>query len=198
MEGHVSLPFQARLNLSSTFYRVRKKSDIESCLLVWLNFTLGIGYMIGSGFKEEWCTFSRNHFAGSSAQMVSAELGLTSTQQTSYPRIIATGFTTLVMTKKFGSTMAILIYMFWDKLDGNTPRDTYITHSRVRVSLCVQRFCAFHPTCDISPIATGLPTNLIQKEVFVTINLNLATKYIRHISKADELDDDQSGPSVFS
>ena len=77
-----------------------------------LKITFGIGYMIGSSFKEEWCTFSRNHFAGSSAQMVSTKPGLTSTQQTSYTRIIATGFTTLVMTRNLGSTMAILIYIF--------------------------------------------------------------------------------------
>ena len=68
--------------------------------------------MIGSSFKDEWCPFSRNHFAGSSTQMESAELGLTSTQQTSCTSIIATGFTTLVMTRKLGSTMAILINMF--------------------------------------------------------------------------------------
>ena len=67
--------------------------------------------MIGSSFKDEWCPFSRNHFAGFSTQMVSAKLGLTSTQQTSNTSIIATGFTTLVMTKKLGLTMAILINM---------------------------------------------------------------------------------------
>jgi len=74
-------------------------------------FNLGIGNMIGSSFKDEWCPFSRNRSAGSPTQMVSAELGLTPTQQTSCTSIIATGFTTLVITRKLGSTMAILINM---------------------------------------------------------------------------------------
>ena len=105
------IAFPGALEPQFNFFKF-EKSDIASCLLVWLEFTLGIGYMIGSSFKEEWCTFSRNHFAGSSAQMVSTEPGLRSTQQTSYTRIITTGFTTLVMTRKFWSTMTILIYMF--------------------------------------------------------------------------------------
>ena len=65
-------------------------------------------------------------------------------------------------------------------------RDTHITHFRVRVSPYAQRFCTFHPTCDISPIAIGLPANLLQNEVFVVINLNLVTKNIRRILKTDE------------
>jgi hypothetical protein len=68
--------------------------------------------MTGSDFKDEWCPFTRDHFAHSSAQVVSTKLGSTSTQQTSCTSIIATGFTTLVMTRKFGSTMAILINVF--------------------------------------------------------------------------------------
>ena len=157
--------------------------------------------MTGSSFKHERGPFSRNHFAGPSAQMVSAELGLRSTQQTSSTSIITTGSSTLVMTRKFGSTMAILINVFKINWMVALQEDsTHITHIRIRASPYAQRFCAFHPTCDISPIATGLLANLLQKEVFVTINFNLATRNILHISKADELDcddDDQSEPSVF-
>ena len=156
--------------------------------------------MIGLGFKDEWCPFSRNHFACSSAQLVSAEPGLTSTQQTSCTSIIATGFTTLVITRKFESTMAVLNRV-WDKLDGNTLRDTHITHLPVRISPCEQDFCAFHPTCDMSPIAMRLPANLLFRKVRKKIcNLNLATRNIRHSSKyeLDWSDDVQSGPSVFS
>ena len=39
------------------------------------NFTFVKGNMTGSDFKDEWCPFRRNHFARSSAEMVSAEHG---------------------------------------------------------------------------------------------------------------------------
>lgn len=77
-----------------------------------LEFTFVIGSMTGSGFKNErceMCPFSCNRFAHSSAKRVSTKPGSAPTQQTSCISIIPTGSTTLVITRKFGPTMAILI-----------------------------------------------------------------------------------------
>jgi len=101
-----------------------------------LNFIMNS--MTQLGFKNEWCPFSRNLFARSSAKRVSTKLGSASTQQTSCSGIIATGLTTLVMTRNFGSAMAI------------------ITYFRVRVPSFAQRLCALEPACDISVIVTEL------------------------------------------
>ena len=110
MEG--TLPaFQARLNLCSTL-RVGKSSQISIVRYYLLKFTFIMNSMTQLGFKNEWCPFSRNLFARSSAKRVSTKLGSTSTQQTSFSGIIATGLTTLVMTRNLGSAMAILISVF--------------------------------------------------------------------------------------
>ena len=109
MEGKPP-PFQACLNFCSTF-RDQKSSDVAPDIYI-IGITFVIGKMTASDFKDEWCPFRHNSLAHSSAEMVSANPGTAPTYQTSRIRIIATGFTTLVMTRKLGSTMTILINMF--------------------------------------------------------------------------------------
>ena len=166
-------------------------------LLVLFEFTLAIGNMIRSSFKEEWCPFGRNHFAGFSAQVVSAEPGLASTQQTSCTSIIATGFTTLVMTRKLGSTMAILVNMF--EINWMVTLQEMLTSHILGLEFPRRHNVSAHfiPHVIYLPSRQGFPQ--ICTEGNICHELELSNKNIPHISKTDELDDaDQLGPSGFS